>query len=210
MAELRVNVDNPPTDPVNVTGTLSTTPSGTQDVAVVSPTLFATYPVVNPVFTGGYVFSQAQHPGSAVAHNHLALTNPVGSGKTILVAGVFVSSVIVGDIAATVDPLRGWLATDVTGGTLEPTASIGKTRSTMPDPVGEIRSEGATATLGASWFNSPPLIGASKGSAPFVHQIPATVPAGAITLLEGESTVIRTETGDTDQRWNISIAWSEF
>lgn len=210
MAELRVHVDNPTENPVNVSGSITTSPSGTQDVSVVSPTTFATYSTVNPVFTGGYVFSQAQHPGTVAAHNHLALTNPVGSGKTILVAGVFVSSVIVGDITATVDPLRGWLATDVAGGTLEPTASIGKTRSTMPTPVGEIRTEGATATLGASWFNSPPLIGASKGASPFVHQIPAAIPAGAITLLEGESTVLRTESGDTDQRWNLSIAWSEF
>lgn len=33
MAELRVNVDNPTTSPVNVSGTVTTTPSGTQTVA---------------------------------------------------------------------------------------------------------------------------------------------------------------------------------
>ncbi len=167
------------------------------------------YPVINPAFTGGYVYSQAQHPGVVAAENHLALTNPTGSGKTIILAGVFISQVIAGDIPATVDPLRGWIATGVSGGTLEPASDIGKVRSSMPNPTGEIRIGGVTATLGAAWFNSPPLIGASKGSSPFVHQVPATIPAGSITLLPGESCVLRTESGDVDQRWNLSIAWSE-
>jgi len=168
-----------------------------------------THAVTNPAFLGGYVFSQAQHNGTVAAHNHVSLTNPTGSGKVILIAGVFISQVIVGDIVATADPLRGYLATAVSGGTLESASSIGKVRSTMPDPVGEIRTEGMSATLGAAWFNSPPLIGASKGSSPFVHQVPATIAAGTITLLPGESTVLRTESGDVDQRWNLSIAWSE-
>lgn len=194
---------------VAIEGTVPTSPTGTTNVALTSPLPLSTYPSVNPAFTGGYVFSQAQHAGTVAAHNHLALTNPAGSGKTIVLAGVFVSQVIVGDIPATADPLRGYLATNVTGGVLEPSSSIGRIRSNMPSPVGEIRTEGMTATLGAAWFNSPPLIGASKGSSPFVHQIPAAVAAGALTLLPGESTVLRTESGDVDQRWNLSIAWSE-
>ncbi len=48
-----------------------------------------------------------------------------------------------------------------------------------------------------------------SSTANFIHQVPATIPAGSLTLLPGESTVIRTESGDVDQRWNISIAWSE-
>jgi hypothetical protein len=171
--------------------------------------LVASYATTNPIFTGGYVFSQAQHAGTVAAENHVALTNPTGSGKVILLGGVFISQVIVADITTTVDPMRGWLATAVSGGTLESASSVGKVRSTMPTPVGEVRTGGVTATLGAAWFNSPPLIGASKGSSPFVHQVPATIAAGTITLLPGESTVLRTESGDVDQRWNLSIAWSE-
>lgn len=156
-----------------------------------------------------YVFSQSQHVGTVAAHNHMALTNPVGSGKVIVVGGVFVSQVAAGAIAL-VDPLRGWLATGVSGGTLEPASAIGKVKSGLPDPVGQIRTEGLTATLGAAWFNSPPLLAVGAASAPFVHQIPAAVPGGdPITLLSGESTVLRTESGDTNQRWNISIAWLE-
>jgi hypothetical protein len=169
----------------------------------------ASYPTTNPAFKGGYVWSAPAVPGVVAANNFLSLANPIGSGKTILVAGVFISSVIVGDIAATVDPLRGYMATAVSGGTLQAASAIGKVRSTVPAPAGEIRTDNPAATLGAAWFNSPPVIGASKGSSPFVHQVPATIPAGSITLLPGEGTVIRTESGDVDQRWNISIAWSE-
>ena len=172
--------------------------------------LIGSYPAINPLFKGGYVFSQAQHPGTVAANNHFALLNPIGNTRTIVVAGVFISSVIVADIVATADPMRGWLATAISGGTTEPASVIGKIRSTMPTPTGQILSNNPTATLGASWFNSPPLIGASKGSAPFVHQVPATIAAGSITLLPGEGTVLRTESGDVDQRWNLSIAWNEF
>jgi hypothetical protein len=168
-----------------------------------------TYPVTNPVFRGGYVYSRAQTPGVATANNFLALFNPLGSGRTIVVAGVFISSVIVGDITATVDPMRGWLATLISGGTLEPASATGKVRSNMPTQAGQIFINNPAATLGASWFNSPPVLGVAKQSAPFVHQIPAAVAGGPLTLLPGEGTVLRTETGDVDQRWNVSIAWSE-
>ena len=171
--------------------------------------LLGTFPVINPVFKGGYVYSNAQVSGVVAANNYLSLANPVGSGRVITVAGVFISSVVVADIGVTVDPMRGWLATAISGGTLQLASTIGKVRSTMPTPVGEIRIGNPAATLGGSWFNSPPLIGASKASAPFVHQVPATIASGTITLLPGEGTVLRTESGDVDQRWNLSIAWNE-
>lgn len=156
-----------------------------------------------------YVFSTPQHAGTVAAHNHVALTNPAGSGKVIVLGGVFLSQVNAGAVAL-VDPMRGWLASGVSGGTLQDVSAIGKVRSSSPDPVGQIRTEGALATLGAPWFNSPPLLSVGAASAPFVHQIPTAIPGSEpITLLPGESTVLRTESGDTNQRWNISIAWLE-
>ena len=168
------------------------------------------FPVINQLFKGGYVYSQAQIAGTVAARNHLSLFNPLGSGRVIVVAGVFISSTIVADVVATASPMRGWRATAISGGVLEPASAICKVLTVMPTPVGEIRGSNPTATLGASWFNSPPLIGASKGAAPFVHQIPAAVAGGALTLVPGEGTVIRAESGDVDQHWNLSIAWSEF
>lgn len=168
------------------------------------------FPILNPAFRGGYVYSRPMTAGVVAANNFLSLENPVGSSRTLVIGGVFISSVIVGDITATVDPLRGYLASGFSGGSVEAASTIGKIKSTMPNPTGVIRINNPTATLGAAWFNSPPLIGASKTSAPFVHQVPTTLLAGSIFLLPGEGTVIRTESGDVDQRWNISIAWNEF
>lgn len=156
-----------------------------------------------------YVFSQAQHAGTVAAHNHVSLTNPTGSGKLIFIGGVFISQVTAGAVAG-VDPLRGYLATNVSGGTLQDASAIAKTNSAYADPVGQIRVEGMTATLGAAWFNSPPLLTTGAASGAFVHQVPASLPGGgSIVLRPGESTVLRTESGDTDQLWNISIAWLE-
>lgn len=170
--------------------------------------LTSTYPGTNPAFRGGYVFSDHEIAGVATANNFMALTNPTGSGKVILIAGVFISSIAVSGVAASA-PLRGYRATAVSGGTLEAVSAIGKIRTTAPNPVGEIRTDNPTATLGAAWFNSPAVLASGLQSAPFVHQVPATIAAGSLTLLPGESTVLRTETGDVDTRWNISIAWSE-
>lgn len=170
--------------------------------------LVPTFPAVNPAFTGGYVFSDDEIAGVVAANNFMALTNPTGSGKIILIAGVFVSSITVGAVGA-VAPLRGYLATGVSGGSLVATSAIGKIRSTMPNPTGEIRTVNPAATLGAAWFNSPALQATGSSTANFIHQIPAAIPSGSLTLLPGESTVMRTESGDTDTRWNISIAWSE-
>lgn len=170
--------------------------------------LTPTFVTINPAFTGGYVFSDHEIAGVAAANNFIALTNPTGNTKVILIAGVFVSSVTVAGVPAAA-PLRGYFATAVSGGTLEPSSAIGKVRSNMPNPTGEVRTDNPAATLGAAWFNSPAILSTGLQSAPFVHQIPATTAAGTLTLLPGESTVLRTESGDTDTRWNISIAWSE-
>ena len=156
-----------------------------------------------------YVFSQAQHQGTIAAHNHVSLTNPTGSGKLLSLGGVFISQVAAGAISL-VDPMRGWTATSVSGGTLQAASAIGKAYSTDPDPAGQIRTEGMSATLVAPWFNSPPLLATGAASPPFVHQVPTSLPGGkAITLFPGESVVLRSESGDLNQRWNLSIAWLE-
>ncbi len=161
-----------------------------------------------PIYTGGYVYSMNQHPGTVGPHNHIALTNPTGSGRIVIIAGVFLSSVASAATSSTA-PMRGYLGSNVSGGTLQPASEIGKIRSNMPDPSGQIRTENVTATLGAAWFNSPPILATGAATPGFIHQVPATIPAGALTLLPGESTILRTEDGDVDQQWNISIAWSE-
>lgn len=161
-----------------------------------------------PSYSGGYVFSDHEIAGVVAANNFVALTNPTGSSKIVFIAGVFISSTTVGAVATTA-PLRGYLATGVSGGTLDPANTIAKIRSTMPNPVAQIRTDNPAATLGAAWFNSPSLQATGASTSSFIHQVPATIAAGTLTLLPGESTVLRTESGDIDTRWNISIAWSE-
>ncbi len=169
----------------------------------------ATYGTTNPILTGGYVFSDDAIAGVVAANNFLSLTNPTGSGKVILLAGVFISQITTGAVTVSA-PLRGYLATGVSGGTLQAASAIGKVRSTMTSPVGEIRTLNPTATLGAAWFNSPTLQATGASTSSFIHQVPATIAAGSITLLPGESTVLRTEAGSVNTLWNMSIAWSEF
>lgn len=225
MAENKVFVDNPTTSPVNVTGTISTTPSGTQNVAITGQPISTSptgtqnvaitgqplqfYMVQNPSLDGAYVFSMAELAGVVAANNFMTLTNPVGSGKIIVFAGAFISSFIVGDTGATITSMRGYRASAVSGGTLAAQNTIGKFQTSQPDPVGQIRSGTVTATLGNALFNSPPFIGAAKSSVPFVHQVPIPPQGGLFTLVEGESMVLRTEVGDVDTRWNLSLAWGE-
>lgn len=215
MAEMRVEIEGVVTatpepgsvqdvlvtgQPVEVDGTVSATVLG-------QPLSF--YMVQNPALAGAYVYSQAEVSGVVAANNFMALTNPVGSGKTVVFAGAFISSYIVGDTPTTITSMRGYRATSVSGGTLQADTSVGKFQTSQPSPSGQIRTGGVTATLGTALFNSPPFIGASKGSSPFVHQVPIPPQGGLFTLVEGESMVLRTEVGDVDTRWNLSLAWGE-
>ncbi len=193
---------------VRIDGLVSTAPTGTQNVALTSQPI-STYTVQAPTLTGAYVYSQAEVPGVVAPTNYMTLTNPVGSGKTLLFAGAFISSYIVGDTAATITSMRGYRCSAVSGGTLQAASTVGKFRTSTPDPVGEIRVGSVTATLGQALFNSPPYIGAAKGSSPFVHQVPIPPQGGTFTLAPGESLVLRTEAGDVDTRWNLSLAWGE-
>lgn len=206
MAEMRVHVDNPTADPVKVTGSVSTTPSGTQNVAITGQPIQINT-VKDPSITGVYVYSADSIVGVAAATNYLSLQNPVGSGKTLIFAGAFISSTTAGGTTVT-NPMRGFRATLVSGGTLATDAESAKFISTMPDPVGEIRTNNPTATLGAALFNSPPPLSASQGGTP-VHAVPVPGGTGPFTLAEGEGIVLRQSVGDTDIRWNLSIVWAE-
>lgn len=194
---------------VRIEGAVTTSPSGTQDVNIASTLALPMYTTALPTLIGAYVYSQAEVAGVVAANNFMTLTNPVGSGRTLLFAGAFISSYIVGDTAATITSMRGYRASAVSGGTLQAASTVGKFRTSASDPIGQIRTGGVTATLGTALFNSPPFIGAAKGSSPFVHQVPVPAAGGPFTLMEGESLVMRTEAGDVDTRWNLSLAWAE-
>jgi hypothetical protein len=172
---------------------------------VVSGTV-STIEAANPSLRGVYVFSQEDVPGVVAANNFVSLFNASGSGRILVFAGAFVSSTAAGGTTVTA-PMRGYRVTTATGGTLQAASASGKFITTYPNPTGEVRL-GSTVTLGAALFNSPPVISATVGSTP-VHSVPVIAGAGLFTFAEGEGLVLRTTSGDVDQRWNFSIVWGE-
>lgn len=207
MSELRVNVDNPSTSPVNVTGSITTSPSGTQNVAVTGQPI-TTLAVKDPAITGAYVFSADEVVGVVAANNYLSIFNPVGSGKTIMFAGAFLSAVTAGGSAVTA-PMRAYRATAISGGTLQADSASAKFVTSYPDPVAEIRTGNPAATLDGAIFNSPPALSAGSGSTAIHPVIAIASGIGTFLLAPGEGVVMRQTTGDVDLRWNLSITWAE-
>ncbi len=214
---MRVHIDNPASDPVNVSGTVTSV--GTQDVNVITSTpLDVTVtnalsdpvhvtPVKDNAITGVYVFSADEIPGVAAANNYLSVFNPIGSGKNLYLGGVFISAVTAGGTTVTA-PMRGFRITTAAGGGLQAVSATAKFITAYPDSVAEVRTGNPTVTLGASLFNSPPPLSAGVGSTP-VHQVPIPPNSAPFSLAPGEGIVLREATGDTDLRWNLSIAWAE-
>lgn len=189
MAEQWVRVDNPATDPVNVTGTVN---------SIATP---------NPSLRGVYLFSVAEDPGIVAANNFASIFNPVGSGRLVFISALFFSCTS-SSAAQETAPMRGFRITTATGGVLAAASSVCKFNSLYPDAAAEVRTGNPAVTLGAAAFNFPPVITAGVGGSD-IHDV--TTPAGSppFILREGEGIVIRTAAGDTDQRWNYTIAWAE-
>ena len=192
--------------PLVVSGSVTSTPSGTQNVAVTGQPIRITT-VKDPTITGVYVFSADEIPGVVAANNYLSIANPVGSGKTIIFAGAFISSTTAGASTVTA-PMRGFRATLISGGTLQAASMSARFITTMPTQAAEIRVGNPAATLDGALFNSPPPISATQGGTP-VHAVPVPGGTGPFTLAEGEGIVMRQSAGDVDIRWNLSIVWAE-
>lgn len=182
---------------------------GAAFTATISGRPLETLSVANPNIDGSYIYSRAEQTGAVAATNHMTIFNPASSGKTLALAGVFISSIVLADIGVATRSMRGYRITAASAGTLESASNIAKLQTSYPDPVGQIRYGNVTATLGPALFNSPPVIGASKTASPFVHAIPVPSTLGVFTLMEGEGIVLRTEAGDVDTLWNLSFAWAE-
>jgi hypothetical protein len=207
VAELRVNVDNLPSNPVNVTGTISTTPSGTQNVAVTGQPI-SVFSTSNPAITGSYIYSISNIAGVVAANNFMSVLNPVGSGKTVVFGGAFISSAAAGGTTNT-EPIRGYRITTATGGVLVSNATeVAKLQTSFPTSIVEVRTGNPTVTLGPAVFNSPMANDNVTDPTP-THIITVPPGPGSFILAPGEGIVIRTEAGDVDQRLNLSVLWAE-
>jgi hypothetical protein len=162
----------------------------------------------DPFLDGIYVFSNGSVPGVVAANNFLSLFNPIGSGTSIAWSGCFVSSAIGTGTSTVADPMRGYRITTASAGTLQPDSAVCKFVNTYPNPLAEIRTGNPTCTLDGAIFNTPPAISATVGSTA-VHSVGNPGGLGVFLLSEGEGIVLRTDVGDTDMRWNLSVVWGE-
>lgn len=211
MAEKRVLIEGmyPPGSTLPISGSITSTPSGTQNVLITNPVnnpAFITN-VPNPTTTNTYVFSQDEVAGVAAANNYLTVFNPLGSGKTMIFGAVFISSTTAGGSTVTA-PMRGFRITAASAGTLQAASATAKFVSTMPDPVAEVRTGTVTATLGAAMFNVPPPLSAANGMA-MPYGVLNPYPAQSFLFAPGEGICLRESTGDVDLRWNLSFVWAE-
>lgn len=155
-----------------------------------------------------YVFNISNQAGVVAANNFMTLVNPASSGKVMAVLGVFISTAATGASASTA-ALKGSRATAVSGGTLRAASTFTKSRTAFPDAVAEVRTGNPSATVGTAIFASPAPASGGAYSSGFVHAVPFASAPGGFLLAPGEGIVLRTDSGDTAQRWNISIFWSE-
>lgn len=153
-----------------------------------------------------YIFSIAAEPSAVGAKNFLSLSNPPGSSVVVALGGVFLSSIALGAVSVST-PLRGYRTNVAAGGSLVTASQVAKFSALYPDHAAEVRTGDPTATLGPPFFNSPPVVATGLGSSS-VHEV--SPPSGLPFLLfPGEGMVLRSEAGDTDLSWNISVVWSE-
>lgn len=162
--------------------------------------------VANPLIKGAYVYSLGNITGVVAANNYISLFNPVGSGKSVFFGAAYASVSASAAISST-EPLNLFRVTTATVGTLQAAAAIGKFQTVMADALAEVRIGNPTVTLGAQLANVPAIV-ANPGSMP-VHAV--TIPPGAppFILAPGEGVALRSAAGNANQRWNLSIVWSE-
>lgn len=153
-----------------------------------------------------YAFQIADFAGVASAYNYLALFNPTGSGKTLVIGAMALSSWTNGGITGAGSMVVKRI-TASSAGTLQADSAVAKFQTAFPDPVAEVRTSNPTVTAGAQILASPP-INQNPGTSP-VHQILTAPGISPLSLAEGEGIVITAAASDVDEKWNIGVVWSE-
>lgn len=164
-----------------------------------------------PGIRGSYIFSTPDLPGVVAANNFVTLSNPTGSGHTIFVLGVFISTYNAGAALNVKNSMQGsrFAYSTISGGTIQAASTYAAFDNTFPASIAEVRTGGPTVTLGPNAFNSPPPISSTAGQ--YVHSVGygASTAGGPFVLAAGEGLVLRTAAGATGQNWNISLTWLE-
>lgn len=182
---------------------------GSVENTVFNPIHVRSLPGADPSIKGAHLFSFVDVPGVVAANNYLAITNPVGSGTNIVMPFVHINTYAVG--GTSIGASMKIIITDAaSGGVLIPDSGVVTLSPTYPQPLAEIRTTNPTATLGPLLIGTPPPLSTGAGaSSVAAFNLEANSVTGTYLLTEGESFMFRTEGGDADQRWNITIAWVE-
>ncbi len=215
MAEMKVQIEGvtPVGGELPVTGTMA--PSGTQDVAIVTPT---TFPVSGTVTTvpgtipgaNFYAASFSSVAGqTGTPYNFLSLFNPLASGKTIVPVATFIIPWASG-AAGTFNSMETFRTTAASGGTLLSGAGINKFVTASPSSVAEIRTVNPTITVvGPTFGGIPPVVSTTGSGTGAIGNV--TAPSGSLfSLVAGEGVCYRqVVAGDADQLWNLGFIWME-
>lgn len=162
----------------------------------------------NPQIDGTYILSIANIPGTAAPQTFITLFNPIGSGKSMVVGGMFISTTATAGTSATQPTRIHRISAAPTGGTVVAASDIFKFNTANPNPVAELRINNPTVTLLAPASNTPPPVTIGAGGGQFVHEVDP--PTGTTVIVApGEGVAVNNSAGDTAQRWNISLAWAE-
>lgn len=161
-----------------------------------------------PAGANYYFHTLLDAPGVVAANNFMSVFNPTGSGKAVVFFVAEVKSYAIA-AASAADSLTAFRTTAASGGTLISSASVSRFLTTAPNPVAEVRVDNPTTTnvgLALNGFPPPISTGAGTGS---LGNSAAPSSQAAFTCLPGEGLVVTTASGDTDQRWDITLTWLE-
>lgn len=209
MAENTIRIEGltPAGGAMPISGTIGTTPSGTQNVAIMSSSLLSTTPGI-PAGTNFYSTSLSDVLGVVAANNFLSVFNPVGSGKTITMYNFIVApwATAATSVTASMNVFR---TTAASGGTLVAAANINKFSTAQANSIAEVRTGNPTVTTSGLLLGGfPPAVTSSAtgvGPQPVVQ-----LPSGSLFLLApGQGVVMSTALGSVAQLWNLGFIWTE-
>lgn len=158
-----------------------------------------------PVVKGVYIGLVSDVPGTTAQNVFLALFNPPG-GNIVSALQLTVSAYTIGS-SSTPSSFLVSRITGYSGGTLVAPATVPRFVTTMPNPVTQVVTGNPSVTLsGTPVYNLSPPISTGAGTSG-VGSISA---AAAALVLPGQGLAFYTAAGNTNQLWDVNVAFEEF
>lgn len=154
-----------------------------------------------------YVYSLIDTPGVVAANNYVSIFVPSTSNRLATLVLSNTVNYAIGS-SSTAQSMNIQRCSAASGGTLIAASNIDRFLSTDEDPAAQIRIGNPTTTLVQQPLVGypPPFATGAGGGASSVQTSP---PGASFNLLPGEGLVWYTNSGNTNQVWNIQFAWVE-